>query len=718
MAGEAVAWLQIKVVGDSAYGTHGGRIEVCGNEQFNLGRDPELCRYSWADDLTISRKHLRIHCILYEQNPIAKIAPFVYVTDFSSNGTCLKKSNSEYTASQDAGILMGPKSTFLLEDGDEIRISETVTLIYCSNTPVELVKLTDIQEREKLTFASRYLLTGRLLGEGGNGKVLVGINQETQRQLACKTVRLDNMYDTLVLSNLRLPTGKRAKHQKSVKQQLPTRVTNCFREFDILKDLSHPNIITIEKVFRSNNTIYIFEELVTGGDLFSFIEYKEGRIDSLQAATIIYQILKGIKYLHDQDIVHRDLKPDNILMSSLEDSARVVITDFGSARFLPGKSSQNPAKANKYQRMFSLVGTLEYMAPEINRRNRAIPAEDGYSRSVDMWSIGTIAATLLTGDTIFIDRRHPEYDTNPKAVILGLAALCDLSHLDDPHHPLWSNVGDQPKDFVKNLLILKEKERMTASEALTHDWFSSYPENLEDMYANSITDWGPCETSHDLVEMIPKSMANSVAAGLIGGSRVSAMTSRYFAVRQPTNTLRKHSSQRWRANTPLPSIMQDHEAAQFASQLQAPSYDNSDPSNQHQQRHSLSATSATGTGMYRSREDADDDTDGSEASLNGFTNNYSQQEHFEYLPPPPEHEYVLVGETPVEVYHQRQWAEDQGHDSILVYETQPEFLRQLTNSSGDDDDLTTYDMWAYDDAPSVRSATHVAGKRRKLSHHT
>ena len=164
--------------------------------------NPTVSRYSWSDDLTISRKHLRIHCILYEQDPIAKIAPFVYATDLSANGTYLRKSNSEYTASQDAGILMGPKSTFLLEDGDEIRISDTITLVYYSNIPAELVKFTAIQERERQTFASRYLLTGRLLGEGGYGKVLVGINQETQRQLACKMIRLDKMYDTLAMSKL------------------------------------------------------------------------------------------------------------------------------------------------------------------------------------------------------------------------------------------------------------------------------------------------------------------------------------------------------------------------------------------------------------------------------------------------------------------------------------------------------------------------------------
>jgi serine/threonine protein kinase len=609
---------------------------------------------------------------------------------------------------------MGPKSTFLLEDGDEIRISETVTLVYCSKTPVELVKLTAIQEREKQTFASRYLLTGRLLGEGGYGKVLVGINQETQRQLACKTIRLDKMYDTLTVSHLRLPTGERAKHQDLGKQRLPKRVTNCFREFDILKDLSHPNIITIEKVFRSNNTIYIFEELITGGDLFSFIEFKDGRIDSLQAATIIYQILKGIKYLHDQDIVHRDLKPDNILMSSLEDNARVVITDFGSARFLPGKNSQNPPKPHKYQRMFSYVGTLEYTAPEIHKLNRTIPADAGYTSAVDMWSIGSIAVTLLTGDLMFTDRRHPEYDTNPQSVIMNLAAICDLSHLDDPHHPLWNNVGDEPKDFVKSLLILKEEDRMTASEALVHGWFSSYAEDFGDLYADSIADWEPREKNFNLVDMIPKSIPNRAAEDMIGSIQRIGSASRHFALRHQRDTADQPSaSQRRRANTPLPSIMQDYEEAQSVSQPEAPSYDNDPQSYRPWPRHESSRNEAIAPGKYRLREDANDDSDGSKVSSNGVENDCSQQRLFAYLPPPPGHDSILVGETPTDTYYQRQRAEDQDTDSILVYETPPEFLRQQTCSS--DNDLPVYDVWARNDTSKLGSRARVHGKRRKLS---
>jgi len=66
-------------------------------------------------------------------------------------------------------------------------------------------------------------------------------------------------------------------------------------------------------------------------------------------------VLQALEFLHARDIVHRDLKPDNILMTSLSDGARVVLTDFGNARHIP--------LAEGKQRMFSMVGTLEYAAP-------------------------------------------------------------------------------------------------------------------------------------------------------------------------------------------------------------------------------------------------------------------------------------------------------------------------------------------------------------------
>jgi serine/threonine protein kinase len=101
---------------------------------------------------------------------------------------------------------------------------------------------------------------------------------------------------------------------------------------------------------------YIFQDLLTAGDLFSFIEYKGGRLCDIEAGVIVRQILMALEYLHDQNIVHRDLKPDNILMTSLVDGCRVVLTDFGCARFIEPN----------LERMSTMVGTLEYNAPYVS----------------------------------------------------------------------------------------------------------------------------------------------------------------------------------------------------------------------------------------------------------------------------------------------------------------------------------------------------------------
>lgn len=99
----------------------------------------------------------------------------------------------------------------------------------------------------------------------------------------------------------------------------------------------------------------MFTELVTCGDLFSFIQNNGGPLEEKTAALIIRQILLALEYLHGQNIVHRDVKPDNILMTSLEVGGRVVLADFGCARLVN----------QSVQRMSSVVGTLEYCAPYV-----------------------------------------------------------------------------------------------------------------------------------------------------------------------------------------------------------------------------------------------------------------------------------------------------------------------------------------------------------------
>lgn len=103
----------------------------------------------------------------------------------------------------------------------------------------------------------------------------------------------------------------------------------------------------------ANSLSYIFQDLLTAGDLFSFLERRNGSLPEVEAAVIVRQILIALEYLHENGILHRDLKPENILMTSLADGCRVVLTDFGHAKKLDTPRCRSS----------TLVGTEQYTAP-------------------------------------------------------------------------------------------------------------------------------------------------------------------------------------------------------------------------------------------------------------------------------------------------------------------------------------------------------------------
>ena len=516
----------------------------------------------WPDS-TISNKHLRIHCIIYEKHGNGEISPLVYATDVSGNGTILKKKVAACSGLQDErSVLMTRKSgAFLLDEQDELRMSDFVTLIYHATDPYEELRLTGVQEREKGQFASRYFITGRQIGKGGFGKVVVGIHQKSNRQLACKIIDLRELYHQHPTPDLQQQVSGEAQRSTSTqhKKRWSSYVLRSSREFKILKDLSHPNIVQVEKVMWSPSTIYIFSELVTGGDLFSYIERKGEALPSIDAAVILMQVLKAVDYMHDHDIVHRDIKPDNILLTYPEVGARIVLTDFGNARVLP-----KATHANSQRRMFSNTGTLEYVAPEVHSMNKTVPAAAGYTPAVDMWSIGVVAATLLSGLSIF--EASPN-ELDPVNAIMALQAACDLSIIDDPTHYAWSKVRHEPKDFLRRLLVLDVNDRMTAKQALAHPWFNNkhLADEFEALYQRSIRDWQPRLKVEKFIEPICVTTANDVPT--------PPTHSHYF--QQPSDQAsfrdiqdRFSGSQDWDLTVVYPpsegdSSVAEHEEAQF-----------------------------------------------------------------------------------------------------------------------------------------------------------
>ncbi|CRG87208.1 Protein VMS1 [Talaromyces islandicus] len=411
------------------------------------------------DDLRVSARHLRIYTIVYDfENPLV-IDPLVYAQDLSLNGTFW---NGLPIDKQNGGAV-------LLSDGDILRLSpESYLEFRCelADKPLPPVQrkeanvglwicLSGVADKNQ-DFASEYLITDRLLGEGSFGQVRMAVNMQSASQVACKVVDLRAVKKVV---EKRLRRGE-VKGTSLLELQK--------REVDILQKLCHPNIIRVEEVIRTENSLYIFEDLIAAGDLFAFVESMDGDIKDFDAASIMQQILIGLDYLHDSNIVHRDLKPENILMTSHGHGRRVVLADFGCAQIIP----------SEIKRMSSVVGTWDYTAPEVYKNSAA----QGYTKSIDLWSVGCITVVLLMG--------APPFPFTPS----GQIECSEPGDMDEIFkQPRWNEVSALAQNLVLSLLVLDERRRLSAKEALGHCWFTNpeYKWRLDRDYQGAIRDWHP-----------------------------------------------------------------------------------------------------------------------------------------------------------------------------------------------------------------------------------
>ncbi len=158
-----------------------------------------------------------------------------------------------------------------------------------------------------------------------------------------------------------------------------------------------------------------------------------------EAAKIMKQLLKGINYCHEKKICHRDIKPENLLLLKEDEIDSIKIIDFGLSKDF-----------GKKREMSKKVGTAYYVAPEVLRGN--------YNPLCDVWSAGIILYILLSGDPPFNGRSDHE-----------IYSKIDNGKYEFPEKR-WSKISTEAKDLIKHMLC-KQEDRLTAAEALNHEWF-------------------------------------------------------------------------------------------------------------------------------------------------------------------------------------------------------------------------------------------------------
>ncbi|KAJ3235998.1 hypothetical protein HDU81_011269 [Chytriomyces hyalinus] len=210
-------------------------------------------------------------------------------------------------------------------------------------------------------------------------------------------------------------------------------------ELSIHSALSHPSILQLHTFFESPTHVYLVTELCPHGELYRYIQQRKGAcLSEAEARTVMDEIVQGVLYLHSQGIIHRDLKLSNVLLTK---DYHMKIADFGLAAKLHTMEGEQK----------TMCGTPNYISPEIVSRQP-------YGLSSDLWSLGCMLVTILTG--------KPPFDSQ--------AVKSTLDKVSRAEYHLPDSISADARDLIGKLLMKDPKKRLTLRDILAHRWFS-YP---------------------------------------------------------------------------------------------------------------------------------------------------------------------------------------------------------------------------------------------------
>ena len=299
---------------------------------------------------------------------------------------------------------------------------------------------------------SKYTRTTKL-GEGTYGVVYRAKDQKGQEIYALKKIRL-----------------------QAEEEGIPS---TAIREISLLKELNHVNIVKLYEVLHSPKKLTLVFEYVEQ-DLKKIMDAADGKgLEMHLVKSFLYQLLRGVDYIHKSKVLHRDLKPQNLLIN--KDNI-MKIGDFGLAR-----GYGIPVKNYTHE-----VVTLWYRPPDVLLGNKT------YGTTVDMWSIGCIFSEMVTGKPLFPG--NSETDQLKKIFsIMGTptenfaSSLTELPEwgmgennfeVNKPQNlkELLKNFDDEGLDLLQKFLQLEPDKRISAEEALKHPFFDDILPTVKKIY--------------------------------------------------------------------------------------------------------------------------------------------------------------------------------------------------------------------------------------------
>ncbi|KAJ9097700.1 hypothetical protein QFC21_004737 [Naganishia friedmannii] len=416
-----------------------GMAPLGSNGEVRIGRGP----YPRMNDIVLVQKRIsNRHCRIYrmDQKPGdwrgGGAEPVVYIEDLnSSNGTWV---NGKRITKQ------------ILQHGDEISLGSPVKT---DDHDARYIFRSVGREGERLDSAGAVFEAYQFretLGTGTFAEVKKAIEVETGVVRAIKCI---------------------TKHKFA---NNPKTMQLFQREVSILESLDHENICRLIEVWDDPQQLYLVLEFIDGGDLLDYIMKRANNpgpgLSENETIDLTKQICSGMAYTHARGVAHRDLKPENILLTS--DVPPVVkIADYGLAKMVEEGTA-----------LRTMVGTPQYLAPEIVMQTRAQP---GYENVVDSWSVGVIVYSMMTNTMPFDENPEESLQVRLVSEIADGLQTDETSMLirqmrvqrrftEDFDRGLLEELGISSTaiDFIDKLLAKDPATRMTLTEALQHPWLN------------------------------------------------------------------------------------------------------------------------------------------------------------------------------------------------------------------------------------------------------